>query len=316
MALPVIIDCDPGIDDAIALLTAFVSPELDILGITTVCGNQPLAVTQRNALQITALGGRDDITVYAGCWRPLLRPSIHGQFHGNNGLGGLALPAPRREVSAVHAVDFIIASCRRALEQSRPLTLCCLGPLTNLAVALRIDPTIAEGIERVVLMGGAFRDNGNRTFSAEFNMLADPHAAHCVFSQQFAITVLPLDATHQVILTPEHVGQFTRCAGRLAQPLGQLMAFWDRNDVARYGSRGGPLHDPLVIAWLLDKALFTSQQARVFVEYDSPQLLGHTQADWYGKSGLPANASVVTEVNASGVFDLMLTRIARYGEQP
>ncbi|PIJ51173.1 nucleoside hydrolase [Erwinia sp. OLTSP20] len=315
MARPVIIDCDPGIDDAIALLTAFVSPELDILGITTVCGNQPLAITQRNALQIAALAGCDDIAVFAGCWRPLLRQPIYGQFHGHNGLGNLVLPAPERDVSSLHAVNFIIESCHRAQRQARPLTLCCLGPLTNLAVALRIDPTISKGIERVVLMGGAFRDNGNRTFSAEFNMLADPHAAHIVFSQDFAITVLPLDATHQVILTPDYVSQFTRHAGRLAGPLGQLMAFWDRNDVVRYGSRGGPLHDPLVIVWLLDNTLFSSQQARVFVEYDSPQFLGHTQADWYGKSGQLANASVVTGVNARGVFELMLARIARYGEQ-
>ncbi|MFS7384982.1 nucleoside hydrolase [Rahnella inusitata] len=310
--LPVIIDCDPGIDDAIALLSAFVAPQLNILGICTVCGNQPLLNTLRNALQITELGQRTDIPVFAGCHQPVFREPIHGQFHGENGLGNTAFPAPQKQPETLHAVNFLINSCEQAIRDNQPVTLCVLGPLTNLATALRMKPQIAAGIARVVLMGGAYREAGNRTMTSEFNMLADPHAAHVVFSSELNITVLPLDATHQVILTPEHVGKFINVSGRISQPLGELMAFWDRNDIRRYGSRGGPLHDPLVIAYVLAPELFGSEKARVFVEYNSELCMGQTVADWYGKSGQTANVDIVTRVDAAKVFMLFYELLSRY----
>ncbi len=310
--LPVIIDCDPGIDDAIALLSAFVAPQLNILGICTVCGNQPLPNTLRNALQITELGQRTDIPVFAGCHQPMFREPIHGQFHGENGLGNTAFPAPQKQPETLHAVNFLINSCEQAIRDNQPVTLCVLGPLTNLATALRMKPQIAAGIARVVLMGGAYREAGNRTMTSEFNMLADPHAAHVVFSSELNITVLPLDATHQVILTPEHVGKFINVSGRISQPLGELMAFWDRNDIRRYGSRGGPLHDPLVIAYVLAPELFGSEKARVFVEYNSELCMGQTVADWYGKSGQTANVDIVTRVDAAKVFMLFYELLSRY----
>ncbi|MFS7304899.1 nucleoside hydrolase [Rahnella inusitata] len=310
--LPVIIDCDPGIDDAIALLSAFVAPQLNILGICTVCGNQPLLNTLRNALQITELGQRTDIPVFAGCHQPMFREPIHGQFHGENGLGNTAFPAPQKQPETLHAVNFLINSCEQAIRDNQPVTLCVLGPLTNLATALRMKPQIAAGIARVVLMGGAYREAGNRTMTSEFNMLADPHAAHVVFSSELNITVLPLDATHQVILTPEHVGKFINVSGRISQPLGELMAFWDRNDIRRYGSRGGPLHDPLVIAYVLAPELFGSEKARVFVEYNSELCMGQTVADWYGKSGQTANVDIVTRVDAAKVFMLFYELLSRY----
>ena len=310
--LPVIIDCDPGIDDAIALLSAFVAPQLNILGICTVCGNQPLPNTLRNALQITELGQRTDIPVFAGCHQPVFREPIHGQFHGENGLGNTAFPAPQKQPETLHAVNFLINSCEQAIRDNQPVTLCVLGPLTNLATALRMKPQIAAGIARVVLMGGAYREAGNRTMTSEFNMLADPHAAHVVFSSELNITVLPLDATHQVILTPEHVGKFINVSGRISQPLGELMAFWDRNDIRRYGSRGGPLHDPLVIAYVLAPELFGSEKARVFVEYNSELCMGQTVADWYGKSGQTANVDIVTRVDAAKVFMLFYELLSRY----
>lgn len=310
--LPVIIDCDPGIDDAIALLSAFVAPQLNILGICTVCGNQPLPNTLRNALQITELGQRTDIPVFAGCHQPMFREPIHGQFHGENGLGNTAFPAPQKQPETLHAVNFLINSCEQAIRDNQPVTLCVLGPLTNLATALRMKPQIAAGIARVVLMGGAYREAGNRTMTSEFNMLADPHAAHVVFSSELNITVLPLDATHQVILTPEHVGKFINVSGRISQPLGELMAFWDRNDIRRYGSRGGPLHDPLVIAYVLAPELFGSEKARVFVEYSSELCMGQTVADWYGKSGQTANVDIVTRVDAAKVFMLFYELLSRY----
>ncbi|WP_180902031.1 nucleoside hydrolase [Martelella soudanensis] len=313
--VPIIIDCDPGIDDAIALLTAFVSPELDILAITPVCGNQPLERTVRNALQICELGGRTDIPVFPGCHRPLFRDTIHGQFHGETGLGKTSLPEPEKKAESVSAVDFLIERLSVAREKQKPVTICCLGPMTNLAVALRMQPDIAAGIERIVMMGGAYREPGNRTLTSEFNMLADPHAAHVVFSSGIPIVALALDATHQVMLKPEHVAEFANVSGRISETLAELMAFWDRNDVARYGSRGGPMHDPLVIAYLLAPHLFQTEAARIFIEYESALCMGQTIADWYGKSGLKPNARIVTRVDAEKVIALFIDRLSRYAER-
>lgn len=311
-AKPIIIDCDPGIDDTIALLTAFVSPELNILGITPVCGNQPLERTVRNALQVCELGQRTDVPVYAGSHRPILREPIYGQFHGKTGLGNTVLPDPVKQPEAMSAVDFLISAFTDAAQSGNKITICCLGPMTNLAMALRINPLIAEGVERIVMMGGAYREPGNRTMTSEFNMLADPHAAHVVFSSEIPIVALALDATHQVILTPEHVARFAQVSGRISKTLTELMAFWDRNQVERYGSRGGPLHDPLVIAYLLAPELFETRRARIFIEYESDLCMGQTIADWYGKSGLEPNADIVTRVNAEAIIQLFLERLSRY----
>jgi len=313
--IPIIVDCDPGIDDTIALLTAFVSPELEILGITAVCGNQPLEHTVRNALQVCELGQRTDIPVHAGCFRPMLREPIHGQFHGKTGLGNTVLPDPVKRVEDKSAVDFLIDTLTAAAASRKRVTICCLGPMTNVAVALRMTPRIAEGIERIVMMGGAYRESGNRTMTAEFNVLADPHAAHVVFSSGIPIVALALDATHQVMLKPGHVAQFSNVSGRISGTLAELMAFWDRNDVRRYGSRGGPLHDPLVIAYLLAPHLFETERARVFVEHESELCMGQTIADWYGKSGLEPNADIVTKVDAEGVIGFFLDRLSRYAEK-
>lgn len=314
-SIPIIVDCDPGIDDTIALLTAFVSPELEILGITPVCGNQPLERTVRNALQVCELGERTDIPVFAGCFRPMFRDPIHGQFHGKTGLGNTVLREPVKTVEKKSAVDFLIDTLTAAAELNKRVTICCLGPMTNLAVALRMNPQIAEGIERIVMMGGAYREPGNRTMTAEFNVLADPHAAHIVFSSGIPIVALALDATHQVMLKPEHVEQFSAVSGRISQTLAELMAFWDRNDVRRYGSRGGPLHDPLVIAYILAPRLFQTERARIFVEHESELCMGQTIADWYGKSGLEPNADIVTKVDAEGVIAFFLERLSRYAEK-
>ncbi|QPI43093.1 MULTISPECIES: nucleoside hydrolase [Pectobacterium] len=313
-ALPIIIDCDPGIDDAIALLSAFVAPELDIRGICTVCGNQPLDKTLRNALQIAELGQRTDIPVFAGCHRPLLRDPIHGQFHGESGLGQTVLPAPQKQAEAQHAVSFIIAQCKQAIADGTPITLCTLGPLTNVAMALRMAPEIADGIARIVMMGGAYREAGNRSLTSEFNMIADPQAAKVVFDSSIALVALPLDVTHQVILTPELVARFIALSGRISAPLGEMMAFWDRNDIRRYGSRGGPLHDPLVIAWVLAPHFFTTEKASVYIEQESELCMGQTVADWYGKTDRQPNVDVVTGVDAKQVVELFADLLSRYGE--
>ena len=309
-ATPIVIDCDPGIDDAIALLTAFVSTELDIRAITPVCGNQPLERTVRNALTVCELAGRCDIPVHPGCFRPLFREPIHGQFHGRGGLGNAELPEPTKRAERRSAVDFLIEALEAAATGSR-LTICCLGPMTNLAVALRMKPAIAAGIERVVMMGGAYREPGNRSLTSEFNVLADPHAAGIVFSSGVPIVALGLDVTHRVMLQPAHVARFGDMSGPIAKTIFDLMAFWDRNDVRRYGSRGGPLHDPLVIAYLLAPQLFRCERARVFVEHESELCMGQTVADWFGKTGGEANVEIATEVDAT-VLELILGRLARY----
>lgn len=308
----IIVDCDPGIDDAIALLASFVSPELEILAITTVSGNQPLETSTQNALKLCELGERTDIPVYAGSHRPLLREPIRGQYHGTTGLGSCNLPEPTKTPEPAGAVEFLIERLLLAAQEEQPITLCALGPLTNIAMALKIEPSIARGIKQLVMMGGAYREPGNRTLTAEFNILADPHAAHIVFSSELKIVALPLDATHQVILTPDHVARFSAVSGRISKAVSELMMSWDRNQVERYGSRGGPLHDPLVIGWLLAPEHFETKSARVFVEYQSELCMGQTVADWFYKTGLEQNCQIVTQVNSASIIDVFLERFSRY----
>jgi len=308
----VIIDCDPGIDDALALLLAFVAPELDIIAITTVCGNKPAKQTLQNALSVCELGGRDELAVYGGCHAPMLRAPIQGQFHGGSGLGQAQLPPPVRQAEPLHAVDFLIQRLKQAARDNKPVTLCCLGPLTNIALALRIEPDIAKGIERLIQMGGAYLEPGNRTMVAEFNILADPHAANVVFSSNIDIVALPLDATHQMMLDSDKVAKFVASSGRLSETCNAMMALWDRNDVQRYGSRGGPLHDPLVIVYLLRPDLFQTRRARLFVNTQNEAFIGQTIADWYGKSGEPANAEIVTKIDAVGIFQFLQQTMKAY----
>jgi len=305
---PILIDCDPGVDDAIAILLALASPELEVRAITTVCGNAPVATTAANALRIVELAGRGDIAVHRGCETPLLGQQLFGKFHGVNGLGGVVLPEPLGTVQPEHAVQRMAQELRRVREEGARLTICTLGPMTNLAMLLRLHPDLIGQIERVVSMGGAFRTPGNRALTAEFNMLADPHAAQIVFSAAVQKVVLPLDATHQALTTPERVAALAG-PGRVGRFVGQLMSGWDRNDVRRYGARGGPLHDPLVIAWLIAPQLFETQPAHLQVECGSPLCRGQTVADWYEQSGATPDAQIVTRVDADGVYALLGERL-------
>ena len=307
--IPLIIDCDPGIDDAVSILLALASPEIDLLGITTLAGNAPLEVTTRNALDICKLAGREDIPVYAGCSRPLLRAPIYGQFHGKKGLGGVMLDAAERKAAPIHAVTFLIDSCRAAAESGRKITLCTQGPLTNIALALRQAPDIIDGIERVITMGGSFRAGGNRTMCAEFNMLVDPHAAHIVFEANLPLIMMPLDVTHQAMATPERVERLRAAGGRVATAVADFLTFWDRKDLKRYGSSGGPLHDPLVVARVLWPDLFGSERAYIAIECDSPLCLAQTLADWWGKSGHDANADITTTLDAETFFERLTERL-------
>ncbi len=314
MTKPLIIDCDPGVDDAIALLLTFASPEFDLLGITTVAGNVPLALTQSNARKICELAGQPQIRVYAGCPRPMMRSlTTAEEVHGLTGLQGANLPEPQMPLQTQHAVEFLIETLMTAPE---PVTIATLGPLTNLAIALIQEPRIAAHIKELVLMGGA-TTHGNITPAAEFNIYVDPHAAHVVLTSEISqITMIGLDVTHQVITTPERLEDIGAIATPVAKAAAGMLAYYGAHDIERYGMPGGPLHDPCVIAYLLRPELFTSQVRSVAVETSSPLSMGQTLVDiWQLERNTiwpqSAKVNIVRTVNAAGFYHLLIERLAR-----
>ena len=311
MIRKIIIDTDPGQDDAVALLLALASPEeLDVLAITAVAGNVPLPLTTVNALKMVELAGRTEVPVYAGCDRPLMRPLITAEYvHGRTGLDGAELPDPVSALGSGHAVDRII---ELVLEHDPgSITLCPLGPLTNVATALERAPEIAARIGEIVLMGGGFFEGGNTTPAAEFNVYVDPQAADIVFRSGIAITVMPLDVTHRALILPRHLARFAAMGTAVGTAVHGLLAFYERYDVEKYGLEGGPLHDPCVIAYLLQPDLFTGKQVNVTVETESELTMGMTVADWWGMSRRPKNARWIRTVDAQGFFDLLVERLSR-----
>ncbi|MBC9206673.1 nucleoside hydrolase [Roseomonas aerophila] len=310
--LPIIIDCDPGVDDAIALLLALASPELEVRAITTVAGNVPGERTLDNGRRVVALSGRTEVPVHAGCVGPLLGPVMRGKYSGAGGLGGTLLPEATVPLAAGHAVDVLTAELSAAAAAGKPITLCTLGPLTNVAVALARDPSLVRGIAQVVCMAGAFVAGGNRTPTAEFNVLADPHAAEIVFRSGAPIVLAPLDVTFQALATPARVAALRGMGGRITQLAAELITFYDRNDPARYGEPGGPLHDPCVIAYLLKPDLFGFREANVSVELTQGLCYGQTVGDFFNTTDRPRNAKVLSKLDAQGFFDLLWERLASY----
>lgn len=310
-ARPIIIDCDPGQDDAVALLLAFASPaELDVLGVTVVAGNVPLARTHDNARRVCELAGRRDIGVHAGCDRPLLRAPLTAEdVHGQSGLDGAELPAPTLPLSSRHAVDFIIETLLAAADAQ--VTLAPTGPLTNIALALLREPRITPKIREIVLMGGAM-GLGNRTPSAEFNILADPHAAAIVFGCGRPIVMHGLDVTLKVITTDERRARIQALGGPVAEAVAGWLGAYAHFHRQRYGRAGGPLHDPCVIAYLLRPGLFAGRTVNVAIETASDLTLGRTVVDWHSVTGRPANATVIDDVDANGFYDLLVERLGRY----
>jgi purine nucleosidase len=306
---PIIIDCDPGQDDALAILMALGSPEeLEVLAITAVAGNVPLALTEKNARKIVALAGRHDIPVHAGCDRPLRRdPVTADHVHGRTGLDGIDLPEPTVPLADGHAVEVIIAALRA---QPGRVTLCPIGPLTNIARAMVQAPDIIGHIDRIVLMGGAIGE-GNVTPSAEFNLFADPHAARVVFESGAAITMLGLDVTHQVLATPERLRVIEALSTEVSRVVVDLVTFYNRYDQAQRNRPGAPLHDPCVVAYLLRPDLFAGRDCHVVIETTGEHTMGRTVVDWSGRGGQPANATVIHEVDAEGFFALLTERLGR-----
>jgi Inosine-uridine nucleoside N-ribohydrolase len=309
-ARKIIIDTDPGQDDAAAIMLALGSPELEVLGITAVAGNVPLALTERNARMVLEICGRYDIPVHAGADRPLSRPLVTAEYvHGRTGLDGVDLFEPRVPLAAGHGVDFIVETIRR--EAPGTVTLCPLGPLTNIAAALRKAPDIATRVEAIVLMGGGYFEQGNVTPAAEFNIYVDPEAAEIVFRSGAPITMMPLDVTHKVLTTAERSRRIREIGTRPALAMAGMLDFFERFDEQKYGTDGGPLHDPTVIAWLLRPDLFTGRTCNVEIETVSELTRGATVVDWWHVTDRPKNAFVVGGVDADGFFDLFIERLAR-----
>ncbi len=306
---PLIIDCDPGVDDAIALLLAFASTaEFDLLGITTVAGNVPLALTQANARRICHLAQRTDVPVYAGCPRPLLRSLTTAEdIHGATGLQGADLPKPTLPLQSQHAVAFLIAQLTTT---SVPITLATLGPLTNLAVALVQCPAIAQGIDQVVMMGGSL-GAGNITPAAEFNIYVDPHAAKVVVDAGLPLTMIGLDVTHQVVTTPDRLAALEALGTPVGKAAAGMLRYYGQFDGERHGLAAPPLHDPCVIAYLLRPDLFGGRPMHLAIETEGTLCLGRTVANRHPTPTAPANATVIETANADGIYALLTERLGK-----
>ncbi len=310
MALPVILDCDPGHDDAIALILALASPELDVLAVTTSAGNQTPDKTLNNALRILTLLGRDDIPVAAGAPKPLARELIIADnVHGESGLDGPKLPDPAFAPQAMTGIE-LMARCLR--ESPQPVTLVPTGPLTNVALLLAAHPELKGKIARIVLMGGAARA-GNWTPAAEFNIYVDPEAADMVFKSGIPITMCGLDVTHEAQVMDEDIERVRAITNPVAQCVAGLLDFfmiYHRDP--KWGFAGAPLHDPCTIAWLLNPELFHGIECRVDIETSGVHTVGMTVVDRYGLTGKPANALVLLGLDRPGFIDLLVTRLRAF----
>ncbi len=311
MARKIIIDTDPGQDDAVAILLALASPdEIDLLGITAVAGNVPLALTQRNARIVCELARRRDVPVFAGCDAPLARKLVTAEHvHGKTGLDGPQLPEPTMPLADGHAVEFLIDTLRR--EPAGSVTLVPIGPLTNVAAAFRAAPDIIPRVGQIVLMGGAYFEVGNITPAAEFNIYVDPEAADIVFRSGVDLVVMPLDVTHKALTNRDRVGAFRAMGTEVGRMVAEWTDFFERFDKEKYGSEGAPLHDPCTIAWLIRPDLFSGRRINVEIELEGRHTTGMTVADWWRVSGRPANALFMGGVDDSGFYALLTERLAR-----
>jgi purine nucleosidase len=307
----IIIDTDPGQDDAAAIMLAFGSPEeIEVLGITAVAGNVPLALTSRNARIVCELCGRRDAKVFAGADRPLVRNLVTAEHvHGKTGLDGPVLEEPTMPLQSQHAVDFIVD-----ILKSKPVgsvTLCTLGPLTNIALAFRKAPEIVGRVRELVMMGGGFFEGGNITPAAEFNIYVDPEAADLVFRSGVPIVMMPLDVTHRILTRKDRVRKIADIGTVPARAMAEMLEFFERFDVEKYGADGGPLHDPTVIAYLLKPELFQGRDCNVEIEVKSELTIGMTVVDWWHVTDRKRNAKVIRFADADGFFSLLTERLAR-----
>ncbi len=311
MRRKIIIDTDPGQDDAVAILAALASPEdFEVLGIVGVAGNVPLRLSVLNSLKLVELSGRTDVKVYAGCDRPRVRELVTAEYvHGKTGLDGPTLPDPNITAETQHGVDFIIEALRNNPEKS--VTLCPLGPLTNIATAFERAPDIIPRIKEIVLMGGGCFEGGNTTPAAEFNIYVDPQAAKMVFAAGIPITQVPLDLSHQMLSSNARVAAFRALGNRAGVATAEMLEFFERFDEKKYGWEGGPLHDPCVDAWLLDPTLFEGRICNVEIETESELTIGMTVVDYWGVTNRPKNVMYLRSGDADGFYKLLAERIGR-----
>lgn len=306
----IIIDTDPGQDDAIGILLAFASPaELDVLGIVTVAGNVPLNLTSKNALVLCELANKTKTKVFAGCLRPLLRPLVTAEHvHGKTGLDGAKLPPPTMSLQKQHGVDWTIETLLKAKDNS--ITICCFAPLTNIAMAIIKAPEILPKIKKIVMMGGGFFEGGNITPTSEFNIFVDPHAANTVLSCGRPLVMLPLDVTHKALMQRKWLEDLKKLGTPVGDAAYGMMTFYERFDLEKYGSGGGPLHDPTVIAYLLQPELFEGRKVNVEIEMSSELTMGMTVVDWWKVTDRSPNVTYINQINADGFFQLILERLS------
>ncbi|TPW32252.1 nucleoside hydrolase [Martelella alba] len=307
----IIIDTDPGQDDAFAILLALGSPEeLEVVGVTSVAGNVPLSRTTRNAQQVLALAGRSDIPVYPGCARPMVKKLFTAEYvHGDSGLDGCELPEPTAPLGDRHGVDFIIDTLMAS--EDGEITLCPLGPMTNIAMAMVKEPAIVPKIREIVFMGGGFFEGGNTTPAAEFNIFVDPHAAHVVFTSGVALTMVPIDCTYKAVMTPAWLETLRAVGTNTAIQAAGMAAFYQEWGNQKFGTDEYPLHDPCVIGYLLRPDLFGGKNCYVTIEISSPMTIGMTVVDWWNVTKQAPNCMVLRELNNPPFYDLMLERLGR-----
>lgn len=305
----ILLDCDPGHDDAIAILLAARAPEIQLEAITTVAGNQTLDKTTRNALKICGVAGIRDVPIAAGMDRPLVRPlRVAADIHGASGLDGPSLPEPDMSPAPIHGVDLLI---ERLLASDGDLTIVATGPLTNVAAALRREPRIAPKIQQIVLMGGAL-GLGNVTPAAEFNIYVDPEAAHVVFTCGRPVTMIGLDVTHQAQATPEVRSRIRALGSPVARLVDDLLGFFGETYHQVFGFPAPPVHDPCAVAQVIDPTLIRGQSMPVDIELSGEWTAGRTVCDIYGVTGKPANANVGLELDVPRFWDLLIETLAAY----
>jgi purine nucleosidase len=307
----IIIDTDPGQDDAVAILFALGAEDrLDLRAITTVAGNAPLELTSRNARIVLDWANRPQVPVYAGCPRPLVRKLVTAEhIHGKSGLEGVTLHEPTASLATGHAVDFLVRTLCEVPDGS--MTICSIGPMTNLAAALIQAPEAKRGIKEIVMMGGAYFQRGNITPTAEFNIYVDPHAAAVVLGSDLPITVLPLDVTCQVLSTRARVERLRKLGNRAGELIATILVSHARHEVEKFGSEGGPLHDPCVIGYLLESSLFSGRLVNVAIETQSDLTLGESVVDWDQVTERHANAFWINKVDSDGFYSLFTETVAQ-----
>lgn len=308
-ARKIIIDTDPGHDDAFAILFALGSPEeLEVVGITTVAGNVPLPLTSLNALKVVELAQRSDVPVFAGCAAPMVRKLLTAEhIHGETGIDGADLPHPATPLQNEHAVNFIVRTLMEAPEGE--ITICTLGPMTNVAMAMTMEPRIIPRIREVVLMGGGFFEGGNTTPAAEFNIFVDPHAAHKVFASGVPVTMAGIDCTYTAQMTPEWLQKLRNTGSHAAIQAANLADFFRQYGSHKFPTEARPIHDACVTGYLLAPQIYEQRMCHVTVDILSPLTIGMTVVDWWGVTGNDKNCNVLRRVDADAFFALMLERI-------